>query len=478
MVASFSYNAETNTVTVTGSTTTLMDDWVAADIAGGWGKISKLGTSLYLVSCKIVGGDGATPTNVSDKNKQIVFVDGIVTGDNQILISAVSNATLTLGVLGDAAAKTSANGCLIMSLEADNYLNFIMNTGSGTIYLYSCQIQSPSVEAFVWATRAWNCNFVDKAYPYDVSSLPGDFDSIVVGRTIRHPVLASKFNNVLMKPTGGTYCNVIWLQSSASILKNVIVPSIPGYTMYLRLDNTNASDHYLINVVWGSMVIYPAGTNTGKLYNQYEFDLQVVDNQNSGAPLQGARFRIYDHSGIERTKTGSGYTSVPNVVLSAPPEGGTQATAHAVLDPNGQGAITGFVIDNPGSGYVTPPTVTVDAPTSGVTATALTSLTDGAVSAITPTTYTDANGNIPTRCVTQGYYDLALGGVWQDSQPLLIVITKDGYQDYRDEMHIAMKTAYQVSMNRAVPVLVTAGGKLQVDLMPTNPVNMMLLDVG
>ena len=102
----------------------------------------------------------------------------------------------------------------------------------------------------------------------------------------------------------------------------------------------------------GNAAFYWVGTNTGKAYWQYEFDLQVVDNQNNGAPLQGARYRIYDKNGNELTKTGSGYTSVPNVSLSAPPEGGTQATAHAVLDPNGQGAITSFVIDNPGSGYV------------------------------------------------------------------------------------------------------------------------------
>ena len=111
-------------------------------------------------------------------------------------------------------------------------------------------------------------------------------------------------------------------------------------------------------------------------------------------------------------------------------------------------------------------------------ATALTALVGGVVSAITPTTYTDVNGNIPTRCTTRGYYDSAHGDILQDYAPLLLVITKDGYQDYRDEMNIAMKTAYQISMNRVVPVLVGASGKLQVDLMPTNPVNMMLLDVG
>ena len=163
--------------------------------------------------------------------------------------------------------------------------------------------------------------------------------------------------------------------------------------------------------------------------------------------------------------------------MSAPPQGGTQATAHAVLDPNGQGAISAFVIDNAGSGYVTPPTVAVDAPTIGVTASGLASLTGGAVSAITPTTFTDVNGNIPSRCTTRGYYDYAHGNTLQDYAPLLIVVSKDGYQDYRDEMNISMKTAYQISLNRTVPVLVSADGKLQVDLMPENPVNMLLIPI-
>ena len=119
---------------------------------------------------------------------------------------------------------------------------------------------------------------------------------------------------------------------------------------------------------------------------------------------------------------------------------------------------------------------TYDAPSN--TATALASLSGGVVSTIIPTTFTDVNGNIPTRCTTRGYYNAANGDVLQDFAPLLIVVTKDGYQDYRDEMNIAMKTAYQVSMNRMVPLLVGASGKLQVDLMPTNPVNMMLMDIG
>jgi hypothetical protein len=194
-------------------------------------------------------------------------------------------------------------------------------------------------------------------------------------------------------------------------------------------------------------------------------------------PIQGARYRIFDKNGVELTKTGSGYTSVPNVTLSAPAGGGTQATAHAVLDPNGYGQISGFVVDNAGSGYISAPTTTIDAPSSGVQATAQATLTNGTVSTITPTTFTDANGNIPTRCVTRGYYDQAHGDVLQDYAPLLIIISKDGFMDYRDEMSIAMKTAYQISMNRTVPMIFTAGGRRLIDMKPTDPQSLMYLEL-
>ena len=185
-------------------------------------------------------------------------------------------------------------------------------------------------------------------------------------------------NNVFIM--GGNSGHGLWFQSYGSIVKNVRLRGITD----IRCETIGANDQYLINVDWQAnwVLNWATPTDTGRVYRQYEFDLQAVDNQNDGAPLQGARYRIFDKNGNELTKTGSGYTSVPNVALNAPPQGGTQATAHAILDPNSQGAISAFVIDNPGSGYLTPPTVTVDAPASGVTATALATLTNGAVSAL------------------------------------------------------------------------------------------------
>lgn len=59
-------------------------------------------------------------------------------------------------------------------------------------------------------------------------------------------------------------------------------------------------------------------------------------------------------NGISLTSGGQGYTSAPLVVLSAPPIGGTQATAIAII---ANGRVTGFTVTAAGAGYTTPPSV-------------------------------------------------------------------------------------------------------------------------
>jgi hypothetical protein len=59
---------------------------------------------------------------------------------------------------------------------------------------------------------------------------------------------------------------------------------------------------------------------------------------------------------IEITSQGSGYSLQPTVTLSAPPAGGVQALASAVIS---EGFVIGILIDNPGSGYTSAPSVTI-----------------------------------------------------------------------------------------------------------------------
>ena len=61
------------------------------------------------------------------------------------------------------------------------------------------------------------------------------------------------------------------------------------------------------------------------------------------------------------TTGGSGYTTTPNVAITTAPEGGTDATAEAVMV---GGTISAIRISNAGSGYTSAPTITVGAATT------------------------------------------------------------------------------------------------------------------
>lgn len=69
---------------------------------------------------------------------------------------------------------------------------------------------------------------------------------------------------------------------------------------------------------------------------------------------------------IPVTTQGSGYTTAPAVTIAAPPTGGAQATAVAVLGTGANaGKVVSITITNPGEGYTSNPTVTIGAPPSG-----------------------------------------------------------------------------------------------------------------
>ena len=61
------------------------------------------------------------------------------------------------------------------------------------------------------------------------------------------------------------------------------------------------------------------------------------------------------------TSGGSGYTTTPNVAITTAPEGGTDATAEAVMI---GGTISAIRISNAGAGYTVAPTITVGAATT------------------------------------------------------------------------------------------------------------------
>ena len=69
---------------------------------------------------------------------------------------------------------------------------------------------------------------------------------------------------------------------------------------------------------------------------------------------------------IPVTTQGSGYTTAPAVTIAAPPAGGAQATAVAVLGTGANaGKVVSITVTNSGEGYTSNPTVTIAAPPAG-----------------------------------------------------------------------------------------------------------------
>src|ERR1035437_8297697 len=77
-------------------------------------------------------------------------------------------------------------------------------------------------------------------------------------------------------------------------------------------------------------------------------------------PIVGGAVAPLALTGTTGGKTNTGFLYPPSIVISAPPPGGLQATAH-ILMTGGAGTLTAIsvIVDNQGAGYTQPPTIQV-----------------------------------------------------------------------------------------------------------------------
>ena len=96
----------------------------------------------------------------------------------------------------------------------------------------------------------------------------------------------------------------------------------------------------------------------------------VIDFQNGGGSGAAAVATVDPTTGaitaLNLTSGGSGYSAAPDVVITSPIAGGTNATAEATI---GRG-VTSIELTNAGHGYTAPPEITLDGDGQGATATA------------------------------------------------------------------------------------------------------------
>ncbi|NDG19677.1 MAG: hypothetical protein EB117_15610, partial [Betaproteobacteria bacterium] len=172
-----------------------------------------------------------------------------------------------------------------------------------------------------------------------------------------------------------------WIENAMPIgLGNVkIVPTVSNVAnlsfsntvVYLASANLNTND-YLIAVEQDGRCEYinltsntkgnvaPANTfTTGTQISQWKNErVLFIDPTNGYKTWDGTNLvNVGSVANINITAGGSGYTSAPNVAISAPNQtGGVQATATASVTGN---VVTGITLTERGTGYTSAPSVTI-----------------------------------------------------------------------------------------------------------------------
>lgn len=298
MVLSWSYNAGTNTATVSGagSTTAFFTDLVSADTAGGWGIYTADATGTQIIcSGKIIIGDAATASTCSDTLKHVTFTDGSTAAWGH-LITVKGASSLTLGTLVDATDKTTKNGCIITSLDADNNHYIIGNSysaGTAKVYLYDTKITSVATTfiaptAGTFDLRIYNCQFDGCHF----ESLQSSSDLYNVNMANCGEAILGCLGTMDRINIYGS-ANVYFATTTQSILKNIWMRS---NTRAFRCWGITV-DQDIINGDFDSWATQWGDVCTAVVNRKYEVDLLVQDT--AGAAVGTATCVLKDKNGTQ-----------------------------------------------------------------------------------------------------------------------------------------------------------------------------------
>ena len=163
-----------------------------------------------------------------------------------------------------------------------------------------------------------------------------------------------------------TFANTVTTLTSVNINNSDLVL---GFCEDGRAEAVNLTGYTKSNVaVTGTF------SNSGINVTQWKSERALIGDPRKGVySWDGTNLvSIGSVGSIAITAAGTGYTSTPAVIISAPNEtGGVQATAQATVTAN---AVTFITLTDAGSGYTSPPTVTITGGGSGNAATAIASL--------------------------------------------------------------------------------------------------------
>ena len=318
------YNAGTDTITVTGYTAgtpcTFLDIY-NADVAGSWGQVTKQCNNQFCFDCKLVIGDASTATHFADTEKMVIFT---ATASHIRTIQVRTNANFRIGEIINAARRTSWKGCTIIGVAQANSTYIICSYPSetGAIRIYSstlidlgtnggCTICHYTTDFHIWNTVcmgiqmwfAWSTSTCE-LYNTQFTKIGG------VEGVILYPKEINVFDKVSMFESCGAALASGTAQEANFAIKNIYCRG-NTYIWYVWGAWTKTGN--FINVdsdTWSFRWL----SCTGKIYRQYEFDLKVIDKDN--AAINAATVKVWDKDSnliVDTTTNASGVIATQTI---------------------------------------------------------------------------------------------------------------------------------------------------------------------
>lgn len=306
------YNAGTNTITVVGYTVgmpcTFLDIY-NADVAGGWGQVTKHGSGSFFFQCFLVLGDGSTTTYFTDKDAYVYFEKS----GNWVQYIKVNNLTyFTLGELVDASKKSTRRGCVLAHNATDAPKRIINILHGGAICKFYSTIFANGGSYRGFAIYGDGAATVPDVTLYNCSALMVGLSRIntdIYNYTLTGDATVN--STYAFYQTQGTMDGIV--------IRNVVRPIYAGYSYPMTVKNMNLYDFTEIGVISLAIDVYLINCDIetwhfnnndnqgGKIYRQYEFDLKVIDKDN--VAINSATVKIWDKDSalvVDTTTNASG----------------------------------------------------------------------------------------------------------------------------------------------------------------------------
>ena len=295
------YNASTNTITVTGFTEAspcTFEDIYNASVINGWGVVNKPTDDSYVTKSKLVIGDGSTWTYFADIRKTAIFTGDVVLNYGDTLVTVKRHAYFRLGE-GDATKRSGTSGCVVdaRDITVNSWCVLIRGETESNVELYGSTTICERYESLInvlnlngLIARVYDCliqgggSAVSPRPNLDMNHVTVEDASygISYGYQPAYP-----FSRIIVK-----FCDagVYWYSNQVYDLYDTVFKSNNREILTINLDATARlvdCELETWNIVWSG-----SPTEDGKVERAYTFKVKVTDKD--GNPLQNALVELYD----------------------------------------------------------------------------------------------------------------------------------------------------------------------------------------